>query len=116
MLRRKTRRVEDAAYWRAHADQWQQSGQTLTAYVQAHGLCRSTFRRWRRKLESSAPEQAAAAPKASAPRLARVEVVRSAAPASRCRLELPNGIGIEWSGEGSAEQLGVVLEACRRWG
>ena len=107
----KTKRVEDAAFWRGHCEAWQQSGQTIKAYIEAHGLSRSTFGRWRRQLTGSAPMPSSS----RAPRLARVEVSPAVAVEPRCRLELPNGIGLDWPVAGSAERLGAILEAAKRW-
>ena len=109
----KSRRIEDAAFWQAHLTAWKRSGQTLTAYGEAHGLARSTFGRWRQRLRGG-PSQSA--PKTGVVRLARVEVMAPVASGQRCRLELPNGIGIDWPTTGPGEQLASILEAARRWG
>ena len=110
----KTKRVDAAAFWRAHCEAWQQSGQTVKTYIESHGLCRSTFGRWRRRLALSVPAPASTLP--TAPRLARIEVTPAVTVGQRCRLELPNGIRIDWPAEHSAERLGAILEAAKRWG
>jgi transposase-like protein len=109
----KQRQVENEAFWRAHAQAWAQSGQTVTAYIDAHGLCRSTFSRWRRRLSSAAVVTAPAEP---ALRLARVRVApaKPSAPV-HCRVALPNGVGIEWPLEAEADQLGAIIAAARQW-
>lgn len=117
----KPRRVEDAAYWSGHIEAHRRSGQKLSEYLRIHGLCRSTFTRWRRRLsvgEETAGTQRSPSPKAL--RFARVKSAPAAAsvpaPTNRCRVELPNGVGIEWPTEADSSALGAIIEATRRWG
>lgn len=103
----KVRRVESAEFWQAHIEAWQHSGQTLQAYAQSQGLSRSTFSRWRRRLSDPSPLHSSA----SAPPLARVEVVTAAAPAAPCRVSLPNGLSVDWPTDAPAERLAAILAA-----
>ncbi len=111
----KSKRVEGEGFWRGHAEAWQQSGQTITEYIAEHGLCRSTFRRWRRQLGYMSLPSVPTAPL----RLARVQVseLRAAAGGNdlRCQLSLPNGIAIDWPVAGQAERLAGLLEVIRSW-
>ena len=109
----KQRRIETEAFWRAHAQAWMQSGQTVRAYIEAHGLCRSTFSRWRRRLSSAEVE---VVPAEHGLRLARVRVApASPAVSASCHVVLPNGVGIEWPLEADAERLEAIIAAARQW-
>lgn len=108
--RSKSRRKESADYWQNHVTAWEQSGQSLKAYGESHGLARSTWSRWCRRLRGSSDEM-----RSLSPRLARVQVISPLSSPGRCRLELPNGIGIEWPLEAEIETLWSILEVSKRW-
>jgi hypothetical protein len=43
-------RAEREVFWRRQFDDWQQSGQTITAFCRERGLTESAFHLWKREL------------------------------------------------------------------
>jgi transposase len=80
-----------AQFWRDHLRRWQDSGLTIRAYCQRHGLTEASFYAWRRTL---AQRQAATPLPPDAPPVTFVPVhvqVEPAAPAGVLELVFPDG-------------------------
>ena len=43
-------KAERETFWRRQFDDWQRSGQTITAFCREHGLTESAFHLWKREL------------------------------------------------------------------
>lgn len=80
---------DPAAQWRPHLEAWENSGQSQAAYCREHGLIKSRFTYWKRKLKPAAPGN----PDKSGSGFVPVRVLDSQAPG--LILRLPNGIALE---------------------
>jgi hypothetical protein len=89
------------AYWRAHLERWQQSGQSQKAYCGEQDLSYFRFQYWRRKLREDA-QQDGQQTKASG--FVSVATTRSELP-SGLSVVLPNGMQLRGI---SADNLAVV--------
>jgi len=101
-------------YWLDHLQACEGSGQSMRAYAESEGIPVKLLYSWkcqlrRRGLWPVAPERSSSCP-APSPQLSfeRVEVVGQAS-ASHCRIELPNGVVVNWPvGADSARLAGLV--------
>ena len=69
-------KAEREAFWRRHSDDWQRSGQTITAFCREHGLTESAFHLWKRelRLQTKPGQSATKACRPLPPRLIPVSV------------------------------------------
>ena len=81
-------RVEREAFWRRQFDDWQRSGQTITAFCRERGLTESAFHLWKRelRLQKRPGHSTTNARRPSAPRFVPVSV--AALPMSALTLEV----------------------------
>ena len=81
-------KAEREAFWRRQFDDWQQSGQTITAFCREHGLTESAFHLWKRnlRLQKKLGHSTTNARRPSASRL--VPVSLAALPTSTLTLEV----------------------------
>ena len=81
-------RAEREVFWRRQFDDWQQSGQTITAFCREHGLTESAFHLWKRelRLQTKPGQSTTNARRPLAPRL--VPVSLAALPTSALILDV----------------------------
>lgn len=81
-------KAEREALWRRQFDDWQRSGQTITAFCRERGLTESAFHLWKRqlRLQKKPGHSTTNARRPLAPRLAPVSV--AALPMSALTLEV----------------------------
>ena len=102
------RLTERRRFWRDHLLACHDSGLTMKAYAEGHGLKLGPFYGWKRKLarlgllERDAPVAGGA--------LVPVRVAPDLPSADRCRIELPSGIRVDWPLAGDAGRLVALLQ------
>ncbi|MEO5366927.1 MAG: hypothetical protein H7831_11365 [Magnetococcus sp. WYHC-3] len=93
-------------YWLDHLRCCQSEAGTITGYAGAHGLSLPSLYFWKRKLTAMGLLEGAGGVRS---RFQRLELTTSS-PASACRIRFPNGLTVEWSGQGG-EVLTSVLRS-----
>ncbi len=105
-------KAEREAFWRRQFDNWQRSGQTITAFYREHGLTESAFHLWKRelRLHKGPGHSTTNARRPSGPRLVPVSV--AALPTSTLTLEV-NGATLRIEPGVDDGLLRMVLNALR---
>jgi len=104
-------------FWLEHHEAQVASGQTGKEYVAEHDLSLHAFYQGRKRLRSIGVLPPARARRAETPepspavRFAKVAVSAPRAEASRLRIQLTNGIAMEWSG---VTEPGAIVELIER--
>lgn len=97
---------ERQRYWLEHLRRCRSEAGTIKGYAEVHGLSLPSLYFWKRKLTVMGVLEGT---DSSRIRFQRVELVESG-PISVCRIQFPNGLTVEWSGEGG-EALTSVLQS-----
>ena len=116
-----TRSLSDRdRFWLKHHEAQVASGQTGKAYVAKHDLSWHAFYQGRKRLRSigvlpPARTESAKTPGTSrAVRFAKVAVSAPRAEEPRLRIQLTNGIAMEWSGATEADAIVGLVERIRQ--
>lgn len=106
---------ERQRYWLEHVEACARSGQTMRAYAESQGLSVQTLYSWKQQLRQSgalAPASRTPVSTGTSPRFQRLEVIPGV-DATHCRIELPNGVVVNWPVEADSQALGVIISALR---
>jgi transposase-like protein len=104
-IKSRTAARQGREFWLAQLQACERAGQTVRAYAHEQGLNEHTAYTWRKRLRAEGSLGGR-----TVRRWARVQVVEPAVSAStRYRVQLPNGMAVEFGGAIDEEELGRVL-------
>ncbi|ABK45124.1 hypothetical protein Mmc1_2665 [Magnetococcus marinus MC-1] len=95
---------EKQQYWLAHLHTCRLEAGTIKGYAEANGLSLPSLYFWKRKLTQMGFLEESGSGKR---RFQRLEL-SSTSPAGVCRIQFPNGMTVEWSGNGGESLLSVL--------
>ena len=98
-------------YWLAHLRACDASGQTMRDYAESRGLAVQSLYSWKQQLRKRGVlSPAATGSGGSSPTLSfqRLAVV-SPASDTHCRIELPNGVVVNWPVGADSRALGAIV-------
>ena len=96
-------------YWKKHVMAGLQSGSTMQSYADQQGFNVKTLYDWKHRLtKMGALDNDGLAPAV----FQKVQITPS--DCSVCRINLPNGITIEWPAGGAPAALGAILSEIRK--
>lgn len=98
--------TERRRFWRDHLLACRDSGLSMKAYAEGHGLKLGQLYSWKAKLGSLGLLERQTV---STGALVPVRVVPDLPLADRCRIDLPSGIRLDWPLAGDAGRLGELL-------
>jgi len=114
----KPRISKGRAFWEDHANQWRQSGLSKIAYCRTHGLSKSTFHNWCRKLQHQRQENQQSQDFLSLGLQQDAPIKSGSIPESSStatiEIQLPKGIIIKVSSPIDSDALFQVLHVVRQ--